>query len=271
MRNVINIINKLSLNRKLNYRELIQKVSGDLVILGMKNTGKTTLLMNLARELRCSPNNHIIVFETFPKWVFEFDTIPYYFVTNNDIAKIKGTKDYTVKNKEEICNILKTNKDIIFSIECLDMEKISTFMSYVIYVIYRKQYLRAKNKQLENMGENYWFLTEEAHNLLDSSVLQKKVFNKLRKMQNEFRNLRMHLICVTLRLQDLNPKIRAKMDMLLGRISFDDYQLKLRAMLRDSKYKNEVLHLPTGMFIYPETNLVLLTEPFKQNGRPYEL
>jgi len=267
----MNFINKLSLNRKLNYKELIQSVTGDLVILGMKNTGKTTLLMNLGRELRTNPTNHVIIFETFPKWIFEFDTIPYCSITDDDIAKLKGSKDYTIKNKEKIADMLKTNKDIIFSIECLDMEKISTFMSFVIYAVYRKQYRRAKDGHLKDIEENYWFLTEEAHNLLDSSVIAKKVFNKLRKMQNEFRNLRMHLVCVTLRLQDLNPKIRAKMDMLLGRISFDDYQLKLRAMLRDSKYKNEVLHLPTGMFIYPETNLVLITEPFKQNGKPYEL
>ena len=142
-------------------------------------------------------------------------------------------------------------------------------MSFVIYIIYRKQYDRARKNQMVN--ENYWFLTEEAHNLFDSTVLQKKVFNKLRKMQNEFRNLRMHLMCVTLRLQDLNPKIRAKMDMILGRISLDDYQLKIRTMLVGSKYRKEITHLPTGMFIYPETYLVLLTDPFKQNGRPYEL
>ena len=267
----MNLINKLSCNRKLNYKALIDSVTGDLVILGMKNTGKTTLLMNLGRELRTNPTNHVIIFETFPKWIFEFDTVPYFFITDKDIVKIKGSKDYMVKDKDRIASILNTNKDIIFSIECLDMEKISTFMSFVIYVIYRKQYRRAKNNQLNTIKENYWFLTEEAHNLLDSSVIAKKVFNKLRKMQNEFRNLRMHLICVTLRLQDLNPKIRAKMDMLLGRISLDDYQLKIRTMLRDSKYRREIVHLPTGMFIYPETNLVLLTEPFKQNGRPYEL
>jgi hypothetical protein len=227
--------------------------------------------MNLARTLRAEPNNRIIIFETFPKWVHEFDNIPYCFITDDDLVKVKGGKEYGINNKQRIIDILSTNKDIIFSIECLDMEMISTFMSFVIYLIYRKQYKRAKANQLNSIDENYWFLTEEAHNLLDSTVIAKKVFNKLRKMQNEFRNLKMHLICVTLRLQDLNPKIRAKMDMLLARISLDDYQLKVRQLLRDSKFRRVITHLPIGTFVYPEDDIVLQTTPFKQIGKPYEI
>ena len=81
------------------------------------------------------------------------------------------------------------------------MEKISAFMTFIIYTVYRWQYLRAKAGNLERVNENFWFLCEEAHNLLDSTVLAKKTFNRLRKMQAEFRNLKMYLICVTLRFQ----------------------------------------------------------------------
>lgn len=151
------------------------------------------------------------------------------------------------------------------------MEKISAFMTFVIYQVYRKQYLRAKAGCLEKVNEHYWFMVEESHNLLDSTVIAKKTFNKLRKMQNEFRNLKMYMICVALRLQDLNPKIRSKMLILLSRISLDDYQLKIRNLLRNSKYRNEITSLEKGKFVFPTLDKTLSTAPFKQKGRSYEV
>jgi hypothetical protein len=187
-----------------------------------------------------------------------------------DRAYIQWSKDYTIMNANLVIQCLKENKDIVFLIECEDMEKISAFMTFVIYQIYRKQYQRAKANCLETVNERFWFLTEESHNLLDSTVIAKKTFNKLRKIQNEFRNLRMHMICVALRLQDLSPKIRTKMSIILARVSLDDYQLKIRNLLRNSKYRNEITSLEKGKFIFPETDQMLETTPFTQNGKPYE-
>jgi hypothetical protein len=267
----------------MNYKTLTKKVTGDLVILGQKDTCKTTLLMHLARELREDPKNHVIVFETFPKWVHEFDEVPYMTIADSDVqpkenmpvleegqSYIQWTKDFTILNGETVIEFLKENKDCVFLIECEDMEKISAFMTFVIYWVYRKQYLRAKAGNLDVVGENWWFMVEESHNLLDSTVIAKKTFNKLRKIQNEFRNLRMHMVCVALRLQDLSPKIRSKMSILLSKISLDDYQLKIRNLLRNSKFRNEITGLKKGLFVFPELDRVLKTEPFQRQGKPYE-
>jgi hypothetical protein len=266
------------------YKTLIEKISehGDLVILGVKGSCKTTLLMHLARELR-TDHNRVIVFETFPKWIHEFDRIAYMTIKESDVelkenlpyiepdrAYIQWSKDYKIMNAEDVIQCLKENKDVIFLIECEDMEKISAFMTFVIYQVYRKQYLRAKANNLEKVNENFWFLTEESHNLLDSTVIAKKTFNKLRKIQNEFRNLKMHMICVALRLQDLSPKIRAKMSILLARVSLDDYQLKIWNLLRHSKFRTEITQLEKGKFVFPETNSIVTTEPFKAEGKPFE-
>jgi len=267
----------------MNYKSLIKTTTGDLVILGVKDTCKTTLLMHIARELRQDAKNHVYIMETFPKWIHEFDNIPYMTIKEQDIEPkenlayleenssiIQWSKDYIILNANEVVQFLKTNKDGIFLIECEDMEKISAFMTFVIYQCYRKQYLRAKAETLDRINENYWFMVEESHNLLDSTVIAKKTFNKLRKIQNEFRNLKMHMVCIALRLQDLSPKIRAKMSILLARVSLDDYQLKVRNLLRNSKYRNEITQLEKGKFIFPELDLELETKPFEQNGKPYE-
>jgi hypothetical protein len=275
-----------SQNSPLNYRSLIEKITenGDLCVLGMKGTCKTTLLMQLARTIRAEQSNHLIIFETFPKWIKEFDSIPFLTISDNDVQQkenlpfleddksyIQWSKDYSILNAGAILEFLKTNKDVIFLIECEDMEKISAFMTFVIYSIYRKQYLRAKAECLDKVNESFWFLCEEAHNLMDSTVLAKKTFNRLRKMQAEFRNLKMHLIVVTLRLQSLSPKIRSTMPILCSRVSLDDYQLKVRNLLKSSAFRDTITELPKGEFIFPETDQKLTVEPFKQNGTPYEI
>jgi len=50
----------------------------------------------------------------------------------------------------------------------------------------------------------------------------------------------------------------------------DDYQLKIRNLLRNSKYRDIITPLPKGEFVFPELNLKLKTEPFIQEGKPYQ-
>jgi hypothetical protein len=280
-------VSKTAIDEKdiLNYKTLIKKIAenGDLVILGQKGTCKTTLLMHLCRELRKDNKNRLIIIETFPKWIHEFDLIPYMIIKDEQVQPkenkafleenksfIQWSKDYDILNEKDVLQFLKENKDCLFMVQCEDMERITAFMSFIIYAIYRKQYQRAFYKRLEKVGESFWFLIEESHNLLDSTTVQKKTFQKLRKEQNEFRNLKMHLICVALRLQDLNPKIRSKMSILLSRISLDDFQLKIRALLRNSKFRDQITTLEKGSFVYPELDLKLTVEPFIQIGTPTE-
>jgi len=270
----------------LSYKSLIKFVKeyGDLVILGSKGTCKTTLLQHVARQLRKNPKNRVILLETFPNHMNTFDNIPYMVIKDSDVVEkehypyieedasyIKWSKDYTLVNKDKVIEALHKHKDLVFLIEIEDMERISAFMTFVIYYFYRKQYLRAKANSLNSVGEHVWILTEESHNLLDSTVIAKKTFNKLRKIQNEFRNLNMHLVCVALRLQDLSPKIRAKMSIILSRISLDDFQLKIRSLLRNSKYRKDITTLEKGKFVFPQLDQILEVKPFKQNGLPYQI
>ncbi|HSV49131.1 MAG TPA: hypothetical protein VLH35_02360, partial [Candidatus Acidoferrales bacterium] len=46
--------------------------------------------------------------------------------------------------------------------------------------------------------------------------------------------------------------------------------LKIRNLLRNSKYRDLITQLPKGQFVYPELDLLLTTEPFIQQGTPYE-
>ena len=73
----------------------------------------------------------------------------------------------------------------------------------------------------------------------------------------------------SLKTPDLNPKIRSKMSIILSRVSLDDFQLKIRSLLRNSEFRDIITELPKGQFVFPEMNLTLTTEPFIQEGTPY--
>jgi len=65
--------------------------------------------------------------------------------------------------------------------------------------------------------------------------------------------------------------IRAKMSIILSRISLDDYQLKIRSLLRNSKFRKDITTLEKGKFVFPQTDQILEVKPFKQNGKPYQI
>jgi len=101
----------------LDYNSLIKKVTenGDLCVFGMKGTCKTTLLMHLARTIMEDSHNHLIIFETFPKWIFEFDSVPYMIIKDGDVQPkenlpylengssiIQWSKDFNIINAEKV-------------------------------------------------------------------------------------------------------------------------------------------------------------------------
>ena len=86
------------------------------------------------------------------------------------------------------------------------------------------------------------------------------------------RNLGLHFILASQRMQDLNTKIRARTRLMLGRISLDDYELKIRRLLRHSKHRKDILHFNRGMWLYVSIDtrfkMPLLPE---QQYKPYEI
>jgi len=156
--------------QQLNYKSLIEKVTADFVILGQKDTCKTTLLKHIARELMKDESNHVIIIETFPQFIHSFDTIPYMVITDSNIkpkdnkayleenkSYIQWSKDYDILNESDILQFLKENRNCLFLITCEDMESITTVMSFLIYTIYRRQYQRAYYERLERINDTFGF------------------------------------------------------------------------------------------------------------------
>jgi hypothetical protein len=252
---------------------------GDLLLIANKGIGKTNTLMVLARELGNLENTRVIIFEDFPKWCRQFDIIPYMIIQDSDVSEsshvldmesyfLRHERDYTVYRGEEIGQFLENTKDCIFTMEIADVERTCFFIYSIVQYFYKKAYLRAY-KGYEKQ-ERIIFVIEESQNVFDSSTVSKKIFNRLRKIFSVARNLDLHFVLASQRLQDLNTKIRGRTRLLIGQVSLDDWELKVRRLLRNSKYKTEILEFERGRFLYTANDKVVKMPKFEQNGKPWE-
>jgi hypothetical protein len=251
---------------------------GDLLLIANKGIGKTNSLMVLAQRFRSLENTKVIIFEDFPKFALEFDRVPYMLIHDDDVQEashvvdcedyfLRHERDYTVGRGQEIEEFLETNKDCIFTMEISDIERSAFFIYSVVNYYYRKAYLR-KFKGYQKQ-ERIIFVIEESQNVFDSSTISKKIFNRLRKIFSVARNLDLHFVLASQRLQDLNTKIRGRTRLLLGQVSIDDWELKIRRLLRNSKYKTEILEFERGLFLYTANDTLVKFPKFSANGAPY--
>ena len=252
---------------------------GDLLLIANKGVGKTNSLMVLANEFRKLENTRVIIFEDFPKWCLEFDNIAYMIIHDSDVIETSHTidveqyflrheRDYSVLKGSEIKQALTENKDLIFVSEIQDIERQTFFIYSIIQHFYRKQYLRAYKQYKKH--ERIIFIIEESQNVFDSTTVSKKLFNRLRKIFSVARNLDLHFVLASQRLQDLNTKIRGRTRLMLGNVSIDDYELKIRRLLRHSNYRKEILRFERGLFLYVAKDHKIKFPRFVQNGKPYE-
>ena len=252
---------------------------GDLLLIANKGIGKTNSLMVLAEEFRKLENTKVIIFEDFPKWCLEFSEIPFFVVHDSDVTETKKETnlenaflvhetDFSVRRKDEILKFLEENKDCVFTMEIQDIDRTAFFIYAIVQYFYRKHYLR----KFKGYGkkERIVFVIEESQNVFDSSTISKKVFNRLRKIFSVARNLDLHFVLCSQRLQDLNTKIRARTRLLIGQVSLDDYELKINRLLRQSHYQKEILTFEVGEFLYTGSDQKVKFPLFEPKGKPFE-
>jgi len=250
---------------------------GDLLLIANKGIGKTNALMVLAEQFRKEPNTKVIIFEDFPKIALEFSEIPYIVIHDSDVKETNHTvdledyflrheRDYAVLRGSEIQQALENNKDLIFVSEITDIERQAFLIYSVIQHFYRQNY-RAKWRGYNN--SRIVFIIEESQNVFDSSTISKKIFNRLRKIFSVARNLDIHFVLCSQRLQDLNTKIRGRTRLLIGQVSLDDYELKIRRLLRHSQHREAILTLDRGKFLYTALDLIVSFPKWQAIGKPY--
>ena len=267
--------------KTIEIKELVNETLkfGDLLLIANKGIGKTNSLMVLAEEFRKLENTKVIIFEDFPKWSLEFSEVPYFIVQDSDVFETKKETnienaflvhetDFSVKRRNEILEFLEANKDCIFTMEIEDIDRTAFFIYTIVQHYYRKHYLRKFKGYTKK--ERVVFVVEESQNVFDSSTISKKIFNRLRKIFSVARNLDLHFVLCSQRLQDLNTKIRGRTRLLIGQVSLDDFELKISRLLRQSQYQKEILAFEVGEFLYTCTDQKTKFPLFEPKGKPFQ-
>ena len=242
--------------------EKIQKVlenSVDLTFVSEKGHGKTVAVENLAKQIIQNPKNRLIVFESFPKWINEFPEASFMEIPQDWIIQtdktidlentwIRHEKTYKLLNENLICQFLNENKHCIFLVNSDDIEAIAFFCYSIVYKFYRRKYdMLRKGYPIQ---EHVYFVLEEAQNSLDRFVLTKGLFNRYRKLFSEGRNMGLSWILISQRLQDLSTYFRCRTSLAIGKISLDDFDLKIGRMLKPLGIGKGILDLPIGCFYF---------------------
>jgi hypothetical protein len=229
---------------------------------------------NLALKITQNQNNRLIVFESFPKWSLEFPNasfmeIPKEWITETqnliDLEKtwIRHETAFTVLHGETITQFLHENKNCIFLINNDDIEAIAFFIYSVIYRFYRQKYDMLRKGYA--ITDRTYFVLEEAQNSLDAKILSSKLFRRYRKLFSEMRNMGLHAILITQRLQDLSTYFRCRTSLAIGKISLDDWDLKLNRMLKPIGCGKQILKMPIGSFYFSCINDIVQFPEFTLN------
>jgi hypothetical protein len=263
-----------------NYDAKIAKLLGemvDLTVVSEKGHGKTVMVENLAQKIIENPANRLIVFESFPKWSLEFPAkfleIPKSWVVETDKTInlentwIRHDTAYTVLHGDIISQFLKENHNCTFLLNNDDLEPIAFFVYSVIYKFYRLRYDMLRKGY--PITEKVYFVLEEAQNSLSSQVLSSKLFRRYRKLFSEMRNMGLYAILITQRLQDINTYFRCRTSLALGKISLDDYDLKIKKMLAPIGINSKVLDMAKGTFYFTAINDTIAF-PMFQPTKPTE-
>jgi len=244
-----------------NYDKKIQKIlenSIDLTFVSEKGHSKTVAVENLASKIIENPRNRLIVFESFPKWINEFPIsfmeIPQNWIIQTDKTIdlentwIRHEKSYRLLNEPMINQFLKENKNCIFLVDSDDIEAIAYFAYSIVYKFYRRKYDMLRKGY--PITDKVYFVLEEAQNSLDRFVLTKSLFNRYRKLFSEARNMGLRWILITQRLQDISTYFRCRTSLAIGKISLDDWDLKLNRMLKPIGCGKQILKMPIGSFYF---------------------
>lgn len=180
---------------------------------------------------------------------------------------LRHERGYTVHRGDQIKHFLKTNENGIFLMQVSDIERTAFFIYSIVKHFYRIAYLRAFKGYTKH--EKIVFIIEESQNVFDSSTISKKLYNRLRKIFSVARNLGLHFVMCSQRLQDLNTKVRGRTRLMLGQISLDDYELKVHRILRHSRHRKDVLEFAKGVFLYTPLDKLVKFDIFKPSGKPY--
>jgi hypothetical protein len=240
-------------------RDVVQKLleSGQLIIVGCKQTGKTNAAMCIMREIMNSAAHKNLamkteIFDTVLQWHYNYDAVQYL-----------NLEDY---------RILPTVLDLIIDVPFTDSIETRNAIGQIVLNDFIKK--RAMKEKFDGKVPFFdVFVVEEAQNILGSYSLQGDVGRFWLKVISEAMNFKMVFLFIGQRLADISSRvIERSRFFLLGATSGDNDLNKIKRM-GGKNLANAVVGLHKGEFVFfdrEEKSFWVIGFPkFVQNGKPY--
>jgi hypothetical protein len=260
--------------------------NGSIHIVAGKGAGKTVALHNIARYYGSQPNTYTIIVDSLPNWIHSFDKCPYFTVKDSDVQHIETrlgfqedysyiitAKEYLIAREPfEVLEVMLKQKQpiMLFHVEISEIDRFGIWQAELINYLYQKQRIKAKYWSKKNLQNQYVIISEETEAVFEN--LDRRALNRFRKQYSEMANLRIAMISCSQRIQEVSTKYRAKVERyLIGRTSLEDYDLKLYRLLRHSKHRQDILNLPSGIFLDTKSDALIQFPMFEKRGKPYEV
>jgi len=240
-------------------KDIVQKLleSGQLIIVGVKQTGKTNAAMCIMRQIMNSDAHKnlamkTLIFDTVLQWRYYYDAVQYL-----------NLEDY---------RILPTVLDLIVDIGFTDsIDTRNAIGQIVLNDFVRKREMKEKFNGKVPYHDVY--LIEECQNVLGSYALSGDVGRFWLKIVSECANYKMMFLFIGQRLADISTKVIERTRyFLLGATSGDNDLAKLRR-IGGKRLADACVGLKRGEFVFFDKNqksFWVITFPlFEQNGKPY--
>ncbi len=269
------------------YLDILER--GGVHTIGTKQVGKSNLKKSLtAYTIQKHPETKTVIIDPEGSWQYTFSKVPFYRVLPNSVKiseeivgqRLNGSnftrKVYKIEEttKNDCLRLLDSKEPVLFIVELEEPEEIGYFSAWIIETIYQKQRIRRKYHK-GNLKQSYFIVLEESENIFDSSSLDKRIFNKLRKKYAEMANLKIGVLSSSQRLTEVSKKFRAKMaGYLVGHILEDDFIGLLQRMLKIKLKKDADMVTDPKFrysFFYTGLNQTFKVPRFEPEGEPYEI
>lgn len=246
--------------------------SGGVHVVASKAHGKTRLMFSMVQELRRLPNCRTIVFDGSETWLYAFNSIEVFTVSEHDILAqklrtIEEFERFTLQNANLVKLALEKHRNLLFRLKTRKPSKRGFFVRTVVNYLDSIQRDQKAQNQNHEPEKSIAFFIEEAQDCFNSRSTARTDTEEFLTVFNEARNNQEAFYTASQRLNDFSKTIRSKQLYCIGKLNSEDITPFLRRL--EKSHNLDFANMkPRHWFFEGQT----FTSPeFKQCGKPYQI
>ena len=253
-----------------NFENIVEKsLKSGIHIVASKGHGKTRLMFSIARKL-IQKNCRVLIFDGSESWLYGFDKIATFNITEKDIAltnepkTIEEIERYRLTNPQLIIYALSKYRNILFRLKTRKPSQRGFVIRQIInYLDEEQREQKATTENNEPKGYICYFI-EEAQDVFNSRSTTRLEAEEFLTVFNEARNQKEIFVTASQRLTDFSKTIRTKQNYIIGRINEEDLTCGLKRL--EKKYNVDFTKLEPRQWFYDDG--IFQSPKWKQNGKP---